>query len=118
MSEDNTGARARRPARARKPVAPTAIDNSVAPPAIGSPAAPPVADDPEASAADNPEDIDAGDFAAAMELSDRLDQPVRVPTENHLETGLADYGMWVAMFSAFPPTKPDPKTFRRGRIWT
>ena len=107
MSEDNT--RARRPARARKPVAPTAIDN---------PVAPPVADDPEASAADNPEEIDAGDFASAMELSDRLDQPVRVPTENHLETGLADYGMWVAMFSAFPPTKPDPKTFRRGRIWT
>ena len=94
MTERTTRAKAKRPARARKP-----------------PAAPKGEEPAE------PERIDAGDFAAAMELSDRLDQPVRVPTEHHLDTGLADYGMWVRLFAAFPPRKPDPRTFRRGRIW-
>jgi cyanobactin cluster PatC/TenC/TruC protein len=43
--------------------------------------------------------------------------PIRIPSEHHLGTGLADYSMWVRMFADNPPSAADPGTYRRGRIW-
>ncbi|RAY11558.1 hypothetical protein DPM19_30110 [Actinomadura craniellae] len=45
------------------------------------------------------------------------DRPVPIAPEYHLDTGLAEYGTWVRLFTEAVPL-PDPGTFRRGRIWT
>ena len=56
----------------------------------------------------------------AVEIAEHVgpDQaPVAVPTQFPLETGLVDYGMWVAMFDQTPPPPVPPGPFQRGRIW-
>jgi cyanobactin cluster PatC/TenC/TruC protein len=42
--------------------------------------------------------------------------PVPVPTAHSFGAGLADYGMWVEMFTHAPPATPD-EPYSRGRIW-
>jgi cyanobactin cluster PatC/TenC/TruC protein len=63
----------------------------------------------------------AADPGASLDASGQRqtsgpDRPVRIPPEHHLNTGLADYEMWVVMFAdASPP--PSSKGDRRGRVW-
>lgn len=50
--------------------------------------------------------------------ADKSNRPVRVRPEHHLNTGLADYAMWMSIFADAPPRTPKPEPYRRGRIWT
>lgn len=53
---------------------------------------------------------------AAVTLAHDLHRPIRVPPDHHLETGLADYMMWIRMFAdsgGSPPATGRPT----GRIW-
>ncbi|MGC7102943.1 hypothetical protein ACPZ19_50495 [Amycolatopsis lurida] len=62
--------------------------------------------------------LTTGELTAAMSLADELDRPVRIPPDHHLDTGLADYGMWLDMFAKVPPEPPGAKAYRAGRIWS
>jgi cyanobactin cluster PatC/TenC/TruC protein len=43
--------------------------------------------------------------------------PVAISPVYTLEPGLADYGMWVEIFTRLLPPPAKQETFRRGRVW-